>query len=133
MPWLECTRCREFKDQLSDINRHMRNRYFCYYNYNQLVSERSRVNNELLRHEEQAHQDLEPLYDQLTDLRIELREISTQSSTMFVLPDKPDQSMPPGIKLLCERRARYIASTWILFWIFFLYFYLKFIFTLNLF
>ena len=93
----------------------MRNRNFRYYSYNQLLSKERRDMKEQERHEEQAHQDLEPLYDQLADMRIELREISQQSSTMFVLPDKPDQSMPPGIRLLFERRARYLSSTWIFF------------------
>ena len=48
-------------------------------------------------------------------MRIELREISPQQSSMFILPDNTDQSMPHGINLLCEKRTRYLTSTWILF------------------
>ena len=110
--------CRDLKAEFSTINCDMRNRNFRYYSYNQLHAERRRVLKEQERHDELAHSDLEPLYEQLADLRIELREMCPEKSSMRVQhypTDYPTASMPPGIKILCARRARYLSSPWILF------------------
>ena len=62
----------------------MQNRNFRYLSYNELIWERRRILKEQERHDEQAHQDIEPLYDQLASLRIELREMCPEKSSMTV-------------------------------------------------
>ena len=56
------------------------------------------INNEWRQHEERCHQDIEIFVDQLVSMRMQLREMEPQTSSMWQPKYKSDGSIYPGYK-----------------------------------